>query len=683
MKYIALLSGGKDSCFNLVHCSKNGHELVAAASLGPQPGKEELDSYMYQTVGQDAIELVAKALDVPLYRKSITGSAIEQGSEYGTREAGILRGVKDDETEDLFELLSEVKNSHPDIQGVSVGAILSNYQRVRVEHVCLRLSLTPLCYLWQRNQDELLHEMIQTGLDAVLIKVAGIGLTTKHLGKTLAEMQPTLRRLNNLYGAHICGEGGEYETLTLDCPIFKRRLVLKRVETVIHSDNDFATVAYLRIKDAFLEDKKPIMESILAKKLDENLQTDLLQTTIPAERNDTYASVSISSKKAGMWVVVSNVQHEAGRTGNSIGEEVDLCFQQLRERLTRHGLLLSHSTFINVFISDISTFPEVNEAYRAFFGTSPPARACVAVDLPVGVNVRLDCIAFSEESPSERRALHVQSLSYWAPANIGPYSQAIIVGDRIFISGQIGLRPSTLTLPPTFALEIALSFQHVHRVLTLLQETYGTSWLPGTQCLICWLVHVSHVPFLQQIDEAEHSYVSVPTLFIGAKSLPKNAQLEAQVIVHAGQYTAIDNEEAEIRQCRSIFNKGNLGIGDSNVHWEVSTFVEISAFCAVVAVKGERITLSIERHPDEASQGNSQAIVDQLKNQVDLYEIWKYTYSVRLFHLRALVENGQQFLASLFSKEACPAVTEIPSRFIATKEADDWDFALCLIGSAS
>jgi hypothetical protein len=39
MKYIALLSGGKDSCYNLLHCHKNGHELVVAASLRPEPGK--------------------------------------------------------------------------------------------------------------------------------------------------------------------------------------------------------------------------------------------------------------------------------------------------------------------------------------------------------------------------------------------------------------------------------------------------------------------------------------------------------------------------------------------------------------------------------------------------------------------------------------------------------------------
>jgi diphthamide synthase (EF-2-diphthine--ammonia ligase) len=60
---------------------------------------------------------------------------------------------------------------------------------------CQRLSLTPLSYLWQRDQAELLSEMISAGMQAVLIKVAGIGLTTKHLGMTLSEMQHTLVKL--------------------------------------------------------------------------------------------------------------------------------------------------------------------------------------------------------------------------------------------------------------------------------------------------------------------------------------------------------------------------------------------------------------------------------------------------------------------------------------------------------
>jgi len=60
---------------------------------------------------------------------------------------------------------------------------------------CRRLDFTPLCYLWQRDQRELLGEMIDAGMECVLVKVAGIGLTVKHLGKTLAEMQPTLLKL--------------------------------------------------------------------------------------------------------------------------------------------------------------------------------------------------------------------------------------------------------------------------------------------------------------------------------------------------------------------------------------------------------------------------------------------------------------------------------------------------------
>jgi hypothetical protein len=82
------------------------------------------------------------------------------------------------------------------------GTCVSTYARTKVSPElkqsyvsCGRLSLTPLCYLWQRDQAELLSEMIDTGMEAVLIKVAGIGLKPSHLGKTLTEMQPTLFKL--------------------------------------------------------------------------------------------------------------------------------------------------------------------------------------------------------------------------------------------------------------------------------------------------------------------------------------------------------------------------------------------------------------------------------------------------------------------------------------------------------
>jgi diphthamide synthase (EF-2-diphthine--ammonia ligase) len=75
------------------------------------------------------------------------------------------------------------------------GTALSTSLDLTLERRCRRLSLTPLCYLWQRDQAELMDEMVAAGMEAILIKVAGIGLTVKHLGKTLAQMQPTLVKL--------------------------------------------------------------------------------------------------------------------------------------------------------------------------------------------------------------------------------------------------------------------------------------------------------------------------------------------------------------------------------------------------------------------------------------------------------------------------------------------------------
>ena len=74
--------------------------------------------------------------------------------------------------------------------------------------------------------------MVDSQLHAIIIKVAAMGLDPyKHLGKSIAQLQPYLLRLNALYGSNVCGEGGEYETLTLDCPAFKHgRIVLDESE---------------------------------------------------------------------------------------------------------------------------------------------------------------------------------------------------------------------------------------------------------------------------------------------------------------------------------------------------------------------------------------------------------------------------------------------------------------------
>lgn len=79
-----------------------------------------------------------------------------------------------------------------------------------------------LAYLWNRNQAELLKEMVDNQMESIIIKVASFGLSPqKHLGKTLAQNYEEFIKMQATHGLNVCGEGGEYQSLTLDCPIYK------------------------------------------------------------------------------------------------------------------------------------------------------------------------------------------------------------------------------------------------------------------------------------------------------------------------------------------------------------------------------------------------------------------------------------------------------------------------------
>lgn len=100
---------------------------------------------------------------------------------------------------------------------------------------------------------------------------------------------------------------------------------------------------------------------------------------------------------------------------------------RLADMLAAEALELKNVIHINALLASIDDFAAFNGVYSTMFGTAPPSRACVAVNLAPPAKVILECWAFEDASPRARFSLHVQGISYWAPANIGPYSQAIHV----------------------------------------------------------------------------------------------------------------------------------------------------------------------------------------------------------------------------------------------------------------
>ncbi|KAI9485802.1 MAG: ATP binding domain 4-like protein [Benjaminiella poitrasii] len=561
MKVVALVSGGKDSCYNMMQCVANGHEIVALANLKPpsQSGKDELDSFMYQTVGHDAIHLYSECMDLPLYRREIIGESVLQGSDYVV--------TANDETEDLYVLLKEVLKNHPDIQGVSVGAILSNYQRVRVEHVCNRLGLTSFAYLWRREQKELLFEMANAGVNAILIKIAAIGLKPIHLGKSIGQMYPFLCQMNELYDLHICGEGGEYETFTVDCPLFKKRIVIEETETVIHSDDAFAQVAYLKFKKCSLEEKTQdemdISQVVIQdwKKCDsydkitfavnEHKESSIIQPEIPhiipstLQKHLENPYVTDLNRHAPFYAIDGTTAFDNNTTKRfeTIEDETLACMLAVREKLHKLDLDWKDVVTVNVFVTDMNDFGQINAIYKKFFNINPAPRALVGANLKGPSRLQIDLVAIKALDHVKRDTMHVQGISYWAPANIGPYSQSVVTQGHAFIAGQIGLVPNKLDLPSpkSFAEEAALSLRNLENIVSVLDLDLRKD----TAVCCCYVSDPSYLPLAQvawkaYIDEDEQI---PPTLYIAVPSLPRGAMVEWQVILNAPLPIPIDDDD--------------------------------------------------------------------------------------------------------------------------------------------
>ncbi|XP_026085144.1 diphthine--ammonia ligase isoform X2 [Carassius auratus] len=553
MRVVALISGGKDSCYNMLQCVSAGHSIVALANLMPHThAPDELDSYMYQTVGHQAVDLYAEAMGVPLYRRTIEGSSLHTEREYSQTEG--------DEVEDLYQLLKLVKEKEC-VEAVSVGAILSDYQRVRVEHVCVRLQLQPLAYLWRRDQAELLREIISSDLHAVLVKVAAYGLDPeKHLGKSLAEMEAYLHELSEKYGVHICGEGGEYETFTVDCPLFKKKIVIDSMETVIHSADAFAPVGYLHFTRMHTEDKReasggrplplsrcPCQNTIdrMTEELEYAEKTPDVQGGCPsgAERScqpepGGVSSHSSRSSSGFQWISgLTALQSEHPDVQSQTRHVFTLLQRQLQER----GLLIKHVLLVHLYVSDMENFSQINSVYCSYFPLNPPARVCVQTRLPVSQQLRMDVLlhdgtlASEEDASPQRDTLHVQSLSHWAPANIGPYSQAVKVREAVFCAGQIALVPCSMQLVNgPVALQARLCFSHMEKVLRAMDSKLTLAHVLQAHIYITHRDHAAAVTeawnrALQDAQEECEAAVRVESSVVVVPSLPRGAAVELHV----------------------------------------------------------------------------------------------------------------------------------------------------------
>jgi 2-iminobutanoate/2-iminopropanoate deaminase len=77
----------------------------------------------------------------------------------------------------------------------------------------------------------------------------------------------------------------------------------------------------------------------------------------------------------------------------SIGDQTRRCLENLSVVAAAAGASLHDAVRMGIYVTDMGTFAEVNEAYGAFFGDGPPARSTVGVaSLPLGARVEIDAV---------------------------------------------------------------------------------------------------------------------------------------------------------------------------------------------------------------------------------------------------------------------------------------------------
>ncbi|KAH7417313.1 ATP binding L-PSP endoribonuclease family protein-like protein [Cadophora sp. MPI-SDFR-AT-0126] len=524
LQVIALISGGKDSFFSLLHCIQNGHQVVALGNLFPAPpasaiDERDLNSFMYQTVGHTVIPLYEQALGIPLYRQQIVGSAVQTGTSYGYAD--------EDETESLVPLLKRIMAEHPTANALSTGAILSTYQRTRVESVAIRLGLTPLSYLWQYpilppvTQISLLEDMQAIGLDARIVKVASGGLDESFLWQNVASQQvmrrveKSMKRFGTDGDGAMLGEGGEFETLVVDGPasLFKGKIVVEEKDRrVVREGGGSAWLKILEVR-VVMKDSNEVVETrcrtphllessftkILASLDDVNKEDLSLKSRASftksksnfAQHSPQPHTREVKSNKILRWTVTAN-QSDANE---SMSTQTSKIIEEIRHRLHQASLQPTNIISTVIILRSMQDFASINKVYGSLFTKpNPPSRVTISCGdlLPSSISMIIHlAIHNTSASPVPRKALHVQSRSYWAPANIGPYSQAISITlpppdnsqttSLVSIAGQIPLIPHTMSLPQKqsqvseqdFKLEAILSLQHLVRIA----REMHVSWL--------------------------------------------------------------------------------------------------------------------------------------------------------------------------------------------------------------
>lgn len=209
MKIGVLFSGGKDSTYAAFLAKKEGYEISCLISIF----SDNKDSFMFHTSAINLVEKQAKLMNVPI----------------------VVRKTKGKKEEELADLKAAIKESIQNfrIEGIVTGAVESVYQSSRIQKICNDFKIECFNPLWQKDQFEILKELLDSNFRVIISAVAAYPFDKSWVGKEIDEKTIVeLKKIYEKFRINPAGEGGEFESLVLNCPLFRKELKVKLKEVV-------------------------------------------------------------------------------------------------------------------------------------------------------------------------------------------------------------------------------------------------------------------------------------------------------------------------------------------------------------------------------------------------------------------------------------------------------------------
>jgi|SRR6476661_1478865 len=206
MRLGCLFSGGKDSTYALYKSLNEGHEVPCLISLHPFND----ESLLYHYPNNRLFKKISEAIDIPLIERYCNNTFKEH---------------------EIDQLISSIRQGMEEysIEGLINGAISSRFQLNIFQKICTELNLKLYSPIWELDPYKYYNELIKSQFEIIITRVAALGLDKIWLGKTINEINyEELNILSKKFKFNITFEGGEAETLVIDCPIYKKKIKIVR-----------------------------------------------------------------------------------------------------------------------------------------------------------------------------------------------------------------------------------------------------------------------------------------------------------------------------------------------------------------------------------------------------------------------------------------------------------------------